>query len=292
MLPAERSAEMSVRDRRPSQVGRRSGPSVRTWLLAALELIGALALTRLIVWTDRSSPQQHEAGMESMPAPPRPELVWTWPVYTLSAAAAAAVTWWLFRRQAVAAIIGAAAIVVVVASAPARVLAAQSHLIAMVELEILIVFVPLLVLTVLPRLSEMSPPRGWAGGWTLLAVGSALLYSALLIGIHIPAVHHRGAEIGSVPLWVILAAPPIGIAYWFAVLRTNGRLPTKTRRGVLFGAQEVAALIGLLSLVGFSGAAVHHSPLLIPLAWDQRLGGLVMMLTCAAVAIPIARSLH
>jgi hypothetical protein len=55
---------------------------------------------------------------------------------------------------------------------------------------------------------------------------------------------------------------------------------------MLFGAQELAAFIGLLSLFGAWGAMAHTS------AWDQRLGGLVMMATCAAVAVPLGRKIR
>jgi len=44
----------------------------------------------------------------------------------------------------------------------------------------------------------------------------------------------------------------------------------------------------LLSLFGAWGAMAHSSPLGISMVWDQRLGGVFMMATCAAVTIPIA----
>jgi hypothetical protein len=75
------------------------------------------------------------------------------------------------------------------------------------------------------------------------------------------------------------------VAYWFAVLCTADRMTTKVRRVLLFGAQEVAAFIGLLSLLGARGAMDHTS------TWDQRLGGLFMMAACAAVTIPPARKI-
>ena len=122
----------------------------------------------------------------------------------------------------------------------------------------------------------------------MFTVVAALLYSVLLIVIHLPAVHSRSAELDSVPLWVVALALAIGMAYWPAVLRTVGRVPTQIRRAALFGAQEVAAFIGLLSLFGAWGAMAHSSPLGISMVWDQRLGGVFMMATCAAVTIPIA----
>jgi hypothetical protein len=268
-------------------------PSARTWLLAALELIAALAVARLVVWTDRApAPGHHGHGMAGMPGTAgssAPSVHWSWLEYTSIGVAVGASAWWLLRRQAIAAMVAAAAAAVVAASPAVRELAAQSHLIAMVALELLMVVVPLLVLTVSPRPGDGPAARGWGGGWTLFASGAALFYSALLIVIHMPAVHQRGTELGSAPLWVALVALVIGVGYWFGVLRTAGRVPTKTRRWLLLGAQEVAAFIGLLSLFGAWSAMAHDSPLRISPAWDQRFGGLFMMATCAAVAIPIAR---
>lgn len=69
---------------------------------------------------------------------------------------------------------------------------------------------------------------------------------------------------------------------------TCGLWTITIRRAALFGAQEVAAFIGLLSLFGAWGAMAHTSPVGISMVWDQRLGGVFMMATCAAVTIPIA----
>jgi hypothetical protein len=160
----------------------------------------------------------------------------------------------------------------------------------MVVLELLMVLIPLLILNALPRPSETRPTGGCAS--LSLTVGSALAYSALLIALHIPAVHHRGVELGAVPAWVALAAMVIGVGYWFGVLNTNAVVSVRVRRAALLGAQEVAAFIGLLSLFAAWGTAHHHSPVGIPAVWDQVLGGLVMMATCAAVAIPLARRMH
>ncbi|MCW2686106.1 MAG: hypothetical protein JWR37_996 [Mycobacterium sp.] len=272
---------------------RESRPSAWTWLLAGLELIAALALARLIVWTDRAHAPGHTghgmAGMPGMAAPPAPVARWGSSEYASIGVAVVALGWWLLGRQAVAAIVAAAAVAVVAAPPAVRVLAAQSHLIAMVALELLMVIVPLLVLSAWRRPGDWAPAPGWGGGWTLFAVGTGLLYSALLIVVHIPAVHHRGGELGSTPLWLAVVATAIGIGYWAGVLRTAGRVPTSIRRAVLLGAQEVAAFIGLLSLFGAWSGMGHDSPLGISAAWDQRLGGLFMMATCAAVTIPLIR---
>lgn len=270
----------------------RSAPPVRTWLVAALEIIGALILARVIVWAEPPGMQHgdHNMAMPGMASAPRLDAHWTWPVYTAIAVAVAAGVWWLLSRQAVAAVVCAVALMTCAVSQPVRVLATQSHLIAMVVLESLMVLIPLLVLTALPRPSKTRPTSGRA--WLSLTVGSALAYAAMLIALHIPAVHRRGVELGAVPAWVALAAAVIGVGYWFGVLNTNALVSVRVRRAALLGAQEVAAFIGLLSLFAAWGTAHHHSPVGIPAVWDQRLGGLVMMATCAAVAIPLARRMH
>jgi hypothetical protein len=267
---------------------RRNGPSARTWLFAALELIGALVLARIIVWTDPPAPHSTHHDMESMPGltdSPTQNLHWSWTVYAAGAVAAVTAVWWLSRKNVVAAVVCAVAMTICAAAHPLRVLATQSHLVAMLMLEVLMVLVPLLILTALP-----SPRRTTHRcGWLALVIGSALAYSALLIVIHIPAVHHTGVESGAAPWWLLLVAPLIGVGYWYGVIRTTAVVDTRIRRAALFGAQEVAAFVGLLSLFGAWGATPHQNRIGLPDAWDQRLGGLVMMATCAAVAIPIAR---
>jgi hypothetical protein len=264
-------------------------PHARTWLLAAAELAAAVLLARLIAWTAHTPASAHGhghemsdmpgmAGMSNMPGKAAaPAADWGWLEYTAIAVTAAALVWWLLLRQSVAAVPAAAGAAVLAASPAVRVLAIQSHLIAMVELELLLVVVPLLLIAATSR------------NWTVFTVVAALLYSALLIAIHLPAVHSRNTEFGSVPLWVVAVALSIGLAYWSAVLRTAARVPAKIRRAALFGAQEVAAFVGLLSLFGAWGAMADGSPLGISMVWDQRLGGVFMIATCGAVTLPIAR---
>jgi hypothetical protein len=265
---------------------------VRTWLVAALEIIGALILARVMVWTEPPGMQHgdHNMAMPGMASAPGPGAHWTWPVYGAVAVVVATGIWWLVSRQAVVAVICAVALLTCAVSQPVRVLATRSHLIAMVVLESLMVLIPLLVLTALPRPSKTR--RSSARAWLSLTVGSALAYAALLVALHIPAVHRRGVELGAVPAWVALAAEVIGVGYWFGVLNTGTLVSVRVRRAALLGAQEVAAFIGLLSLCAAWGSAHHHSPVGIPAVWDQVLGGLVMMATCAAVAIPLARRMH
>jgi hypothetical protein len=275
-------------------------PHARTWLLAAAELAAAVLLARLIAWTAHTPASAHGhghemsdmpgmAGMSNMPGKAAaPAADWGWLEYTAIAVTAAALVWWLLLRQSVAAVPAAAGAAVLAASPAVRVLAIQSHLIAMVELELLLVVVPLLLIAATNRRVEHLSARR-SRNWTVFTVVAALLYSALLIAIHLPAVHSRNTEFGSVPLWVVAVALSIGLAYWSAVLRTAARVPAKIRRAALFGAQEVAAFVGLLSLFGAWGAMADGSPLGISMVWDQRLGGVFMIATCGAVTLPIAR---
>ncbi|MDM3973425.1 hypothetical protein QRB36_04510 [Mycobacterium marseillense] len=280
---------------------RRGAPSARTWIIAAAELVGALVLARILVWTDRPAGHRHEPGMapthgmapmSDVPKPFAPQAQWTWPVLTVGVLAIAAFIWWVSRRQIVVAVVGATAAIICMASHPVRVLAAQSHLVAMIVLEVQLVAVPLWILTVLPSAADTGRRGCRRAGWMLLSGGSALAYAALLIAIHLPGGHHHGGARNVVPLWLAIAASIIGIVYWFGVLRTAAVLPLKIRRISLLAAQEIAALVGLLSLFGAWGVPGVAGPLKISVAWDQALGGLVMLVTCAAVAIPISRRLH
>jgi hypothetical protein len=269
-------------------------PPARTWVLAAVELLAAIAVARLIVWTDRepaTGPRHH--GMPGMAERGTPVAHWGRLEYAAIAVAVIGFAWWLVRRHTAAAVLAAAGLTVLAASPGVRVLAPQSHLIAMVALELLLVIAPLLVLAAVPRghRARFGPVRRW-GAWSALAVAAALAYAALLITIHLPAVHHRAAALGVVPVWVAMVALAVGIGYWFVVLRSTGLVPTAVRRGVLLGAQEVAAFIGLLSLFGAWSSAMHQSPLGLSAAWDQRLGGVFMMAACATVAVPILRKLR
>jgi len=251
-----------------------SRPAAKTWLLAALELIAALVVARLLVGPQHPPTpcHHHHHGMAGMPKPPVPLAHWGWFEVLSLGLAGAALGWWLLRREAGPAIVSAAALAVFAGSPAVRVLASHSHLIAMVSLELLMVACPLLLLRTRPRPSVARPAR--SSGWMVFAVAAAVLYAGLLISIHLPAVHRHGA---AAPLWLAPAALAIGAAYWFGVLCTADRLTTRARRALLLGAQEVAAFIGLLSLFGAT--------------WDQRLGGLFMMATCAAVVVPLARKI-
>ena len=257
-----------------------SRPSTRTSLLAAVELTAALIAARLIIWASHPPcPCPHHHHQHGMPKTSAPLIHWGWIEYGSLGVAVAALGWWLVRRDARAAVVSAAALAGFAASPAVRGLASHSHFIAMVALELLMVACPLLLLRARPRPSVARPARGV--GWTILASVAAVFYAGLLVVIHLPALHSHGTA----PTWVALFALAIGVAYWFGVLCTAERMPTRARRAMLLGAQEVAAFIGLLSLFGAWGATAHTSP------WDQRLGGLFMMATCAAVAVPLARKI-
>jgi hypothetical protein len=276
---------------------RHTRPSALVWALAAVEVMAAVAVAWLISRNDPSSvssPHAHN-GADGVPMPgmsAAPDNVHIgWLEYTAGGLAAFGILWWLLLRQASLAMLAAIAVAVFASSPAVRLLATQSHLVAMVALDLLLVLAPLLALSALKRIGSARAPQTSRGiGWTVFTLGAALIYAALLVVAHIPAVHHRGIELGSVPLWITVVAAVIGIGFWFGVLRTNGRVPTNVRRAALLGAQEVAAFIGLLSLFGAWGSA-HDSPLGLSAMWDQRLGGILMMATCAGVAIPIARGL-
>jgi hypothetical protein len=273
----------------------RSAPSARTWIVAALELLAALTLARILLWTNRSAGLHEEHGMAPMPGmadTPAPQPHWTWPICAAGVVAAAAFIWWVVRRKTAAAVVGAVAVTICVASHPMRMIAAQSHLLAMVALEVLLVLVPLLVLQMLPQAAYTKSTRKRLAGWMLLAGGSALASAVLLIAIHAPGAHHHGGAGNLVPLWLPIAAPIIGTGYWFGVLRTAAVLPLWIRRASLLAVQEIAALLGLVSVFSAWSGAADTSPIGISAGWDQALGGLVMMVTCAAVTIPILRGMQ
>lgn len=272
-------------------------PAARTWLLAAIELAAAVLVARLMLGAGQTPASTHAshldhgmAGMPGMSNAVAPTAQWGWVEVTAIGMVAAALTWWLLLRQSVAAVLAAAGLVVLATSPAVRVLAARSHLVAMMALESLLVIAPLLVLAAHPRPENRS--GGSSRTATVAAVATALLYAGLLMFIHLPAVHARSASLGSVPLWVPVVALVIGIAYWSTVLGFAGRVSTRIRLATLIGAQEVAAFIGLLSLFGAWGTMApmaHINPLGISMAWDQRVGGALMLATCAVVTIPITR---
>ncbi|KUI29240.1 hypothetical protein AU194_20385 [Mycobacterium sp. GA-2829] len=189
-----------------------------------------------------------------------------------------------------AAAIAAISLAAVTTTPEVRTIALQSHLCAMIVLEALLVAVPLLALAALP---PRATPKSSAKQtfWSVVVVIAVGLNSALLMTLHLPAVHDRGASLTALPASVIPLTAAVGTAYWAAILLTVGRAPHSLRRGALIVGQEVAAVLGLAALIwppttmGGSGVLGLSSTL------DQRLGGLVMLITCAAVALPMLKRL-
>lgn len=258
------------------------------WVIAALEITAAAAIARLVSLSP-PAPSGHHHHMTAMPML---SLEWGATEFGLLVVIFVALGAWMFADNAVSLFVVAAAIVGLVASQPVRMLAAQSHLAAMVALEFVMVVAPILLCAGISRLRLMSDRRSGRGrAWTAATIVLALAYAVFVVVVHLPVAHRTLAETGHVPGWVVAAAAVIGCSYWIAVLGTLGGASRNVRRSALLGSQEVAAFIGLLSIFGAWGAMPHVNPLGLSPAWDQRLGGLFMLVTCAVVAIPGARHL-
>jgi uncharacterized membrane protein YhaH (DUF805 family) len=195
-------------------------PSARLWLLAAVELAAAALVAKLMVPSSQRASTVEHHDMHGMPGmtesiPPAPH--WDWVEGTTLGVALAAFVRWGRSKHPIAAVCTAAGLVVLAASQPVRVLATQSHLVAMTALKILLVLVPLLMLAALPaRRIQAEQRSGSRGLWTLLTGVAAMLYAGLVLVIHLPPLHHRSAEIGMVPLWVPGVLTLVGCFYWTA----------------------------------------------------------------------------
>jgi hypothetical protein len=216
-----------------------------------------------------------------------------WPASSLVVAAltAAALIWWVRTRASLPAVLTAAGLMCVVVSEPIRVLALQSHLVAMASLEVLTVAVPLLLLAALPR-AGTTPAPGRAGAWTVGVIIALTMYGLLLVTAHLPGVHGRAGAMTIVPFWLAAMAFAIGMTYWAAILLTTGRVTRSVRRTALLIGQEIGAVIGLATLLLPSALMPHPNALGLSSTMDQRLGGALMVLTCAAVTLPLARRLE
>ncbi len=214
---------------------------------------------------------------------------WSFPATIAATVAVVALLWWIASRTKVAAVLAAAGLVAMAMSEPLRGLALHSHLIAMLVLEVLMVGVPLLVLSALPRTHRMSAKTSPVGIASL--VGVVVLNSTFLVMLHLPVVHDRTADLMSVPLGVVGLATVIGLSYWAAILCTGAVASARARRTALIIGQEVSAVLGLAALLLPSPYMNHANIFGISSTTDQRLGGLVMLVTCAAVTLPLARRL-
>ncbi len=275
----------------PVGAGRHLSPGL--WIAAAIEIGVAVGVSVIIVRTGQSSPaaDPSEQGMGSM-HPTHPAGI-PWPAGTLALAVlmAATLTWWLATRARVPAILTAAGLVGLGASVSVRMVAVQSHVAGMAALEALMVAVPLLLVAVLPGRAVGNGP-GRSPVWTAWVVLAVICNCALLIALHLPAVHDRGARLAAVPLWLALLVVAVGLNYWAAILITARRVEPGLRRGALIVGQEVGAILGLAILLG-PGTRMHHTTVLgLPASLDQRLGGALMLMTCAAVTLPLLKRLE
>lgn len=260
-------------------------PPLRVWILAIIELIVAAAVAWLITGTDHGPPMMmggasmHGASLGALHI-------------VLLAATVAAVAGWAVTRQRALALVATLGLILVLTSTPLRIWAVQSHLIAMVLLETALVLIPLILLTTVPRppAAETDRNRG-ERTWSVLGMAVVGTYCAVLIVVHLPAVHEGATEAGVVPLWFVAVAVVVGTTYWGVVLLGAGRVPTSRRRVYLLCAQEVAAFIGLVLMLTGGRPMAHSTPLGISPTWDQCLGGAFMLAMCAVVSIPIYRNL-
>jgi hypothetical protein len=245
-------------------------PPRRVWVLASLELLAAALVTNLVL---SHSDITHPAHHHHMSAPIPPGTQWGWWESSAGITLAVCMVWLVARRSRTAAWVGALAAVALLASGAARTVALNSHLVAMVVIETAMTLIPLLL---------FAATRGWHGSVPArlpLLVLAAMGYAGSIAAIHLPALHDRAMAYSVIPIWTLAAAVLMGLAFWFGVLRSP--IPVRLRRMILIGAQEVVAFIGLLSLFGAWPTRDDMSAQLLPPMWDQRLGGFLMLLSCA-----------
>ncbi len=259
------------------------------WFSAGVELAVAVLVGAILLRY-----QAHEPAAQSMPGVHSQhhaaQPVWSSPAIIVIVLTAAALVWWAISRVRLAAVLAGAGLVVVATSEPARAMAAQSHLVAMAALEAVLVAAPLLLISALPRGRKAAMPRR-SGAWAAGAIAAGVLYGVFLIVVHLPGMHHRARDMGVVPMWIAALAVAIGIGYWAAVLLTAGRVAPRVRRSALIIGQEVAAILGMAALLLPSSSMRHANPLGLSTAMDHRLGGALMLITCAAVTVPLIRNL-
>jgi hypothetical protein len=257
--------QLNVASRAPGGPAR---PTSGLWLAAAAEISVAVAVGVLVL-----------AGRADGAGPPAAhhpvQMHWSAALFGSAALAIFAMIWWAVTRAWPPAVLAALGLLGAVSSAPVRTLALHSHLVAMAALEILLVAVPLLLFAA-ARHAKVPPLPGRSSTWTLALVAVAALYGLLFVLVHLPAVHRSSSGMSTVPLWAVALAGVIGVAYWVAILSSAGRVTLAVRRTALLLSQEVAAIIALATLL-FSTTA------------DQLLGAALMLITCAAVTLPLLR---
>jgi hypothetical protein len=266
-------------------VGANPQLSPRLWIAAAAEIAVAVAVAAVML-----NARDHST-MGDMAGPQPTQFHWHLVFFVATGLTAATLVWWLVTRTRIPALLTAAGLLVLSTSETVRAMALQSHLVAMAALEALLVAAPLLLIAAMRRDQPTANPEH-TGLSTLFVVIAVALNSALLIALHLPSVHDRGAALTMVPQWLTLVAATVGLSYWAAILTTAGRVKPALRRGALIVGQEVAAILGLAALVG-GHPHMHHTTVLgLPATLDQRLGGALMLVTCAAVTLPLAKHLE
>lgn len=284
---------MSVQTGDVAKAGPGRAPSPGVWIAAAAEIAVALAIATLMLRTGHTTatPGHGAPGMADMRSPSVPESGWDPVLFVAAGLTAAAMFWWLTTRARGAALLAAAGLVGIGTSETVRVMALHSHLVGMAALEALLVGVPLLLVATVRRDQSTAGARNSriATAGVLIAL---TLNSALLIGLHLPAVHNRGAHQDIVPLPLALFVVVTGLAYWGSIVLTPGRVRPAVRRGALIIGQEVAAILGLAAVLRPSARTHHPTALGLSPAVDQRLGGVLMLVACAAVTLPLARRLE
>ena len=258
--------------------------SPRLWFAAGIELAVAILVGAILLHyrndehATHSMPGGHSHHYAAQP-------LWT-PAIVATVLTAAALVWWAISRTRIAAVLAGTGLVLVAASEPVRVMAAQSHLVAMAALEAMLVAAPLLLVSALQRGRRASIPRR-SGVWTAGVIVAVGCYGAFLIVIHLPSVHNSATGMGAVPMWIATLTVVTGFGYWTAILLTAERVAPRVRRSALIVGQEVAAILGMAALVLPSSSRQHANPLGLSTSMDQRLGGILMIIACAAVTLPL-----
>jgi cytochrome c oxidase assembly factor CtaG len=259
-------------------------------MAAAAEIAVAVGVATLVLRTGETT-DAAGPGSSGVHPPQSPQFHWSSAIFTGAGFTTAMLIWWLATRARIPAVLAAAGLVGLAASETGRVMTLQSHLVAMAELEALLVAVPVLLIAAARR-GRPAAGSGHSRPWTVWVVIAVILNSALLIALHLPAVHRHGAHLGMVPLWLTLLVIAIGLGYWAAILITAGRVRPALRRNALILGQEVAAILGLAALLRPFPHTQHINPLGLSPTVDQRLGGVLMVVTCAAVTLPLAKRLE
>jgi hypothetical protein len=270
-------------------------PSAKWFALAVAELAAAALVAKLILSNAHdSSTHGHAHHMDEAPGAVESSYLvphWTWIHTAVLVLTLTAVLWWWRSRNPVLALSTATGLAFLALSQPVRVVSMQSHLVAMFALEVVLVATPLLAISALPTKPSARTHVFPSRTWTLAVWATSALYAGSVLVVHLPVVHQRAAEIGLVPIWTPAMLVLVGTAYWACILRSARFVARKVRRAALLISQELAAFVGLVAIFGGWPSMNHTRVLGISSAWDQRLGGILMMVTCAAVAIPVARRL-